>query len=487
MGFMRIIAGNSIPETSTDDIATFKKETLDLCFDRIKISCFVAIPVFFLFLIIDSIQEPANFRFFLLLRICESALLLSILGHIYKSQRTIHPFVLGALIFSSLGFVLSLMIRYAASFPQLYTQALSLILIGMGLGMPWRVKEAFYTALSILLFYVAFNFSKEGPDQVIFVNNLFFLSTVIAITLATTYVNYRLRFRESLSRYNLNRVNNDLKNAKNKLEDSNTQLEKALRELQEMQGQLVQSEKMAALGLLVAGMAHEVNNPLNFINASLSILRRALERRDSLVLDGKRPDDQDIQESNGKIQNALSTVRRGLERIEKIVADLLAYSRQDELQFHEVDLHEGIDATLMLLKPMWEGKIHIVREFGEIRRVDAIPGQLNQVFLNLLKNAIEAVPEGRPGEIRIETGQEGDQVWVRIKDNGEGISAKNLNRIFEPFFTTKEVGKGTGLGLWSSSRIVQTHGGEIRMQSHPGEWAEVTLLLPLQHHLSARN
>lgn len=264
------------------------------------------------------------------------------------------------------------------------------------------------------------------------------------------------------------------------------ELEQTLDELKETQGQLVQSEKMAALGLLVAGMAHEVNNPLNFINASLSILRRALERRDSLILGGKRPDDQDILESNGKIQNALSTVRRGLERIEKIVADLLAYARQDELQFQEVDLHEGINATLMLLKPMWEGRINIVREFGEIPNIDAIPGQLNQVFLNLLKNAIEAVPEGRPGEIRIETGQEGDQVWIRIKDNGEGIEPKNLNRIFEPFFTTKEIGKGTGLGLWSSSRIAQTHGGEIRMQSHPGEWAEVTLLLPLQHHLSAR-
>jgi signal transduction histidine kinase len=264
------------------------------------------------------------------------------------------------------------------------------------------------------------------------------------------------------------------------------ELEQTLAELKETQGQLVQSEKMAALGLLVAGMAHEVNNPLNFINASLSNLHRALDRRDRLILEGKMLEGPEIRESNDRINNAISTVRRGLERIEGIVAELLSYARQDEAQFRQIDLHEGLDATLKLLRPMWEGRMEIVREFGTIGRVDAIPGQINQVFLNLLKNAIEAIPEGRHGEIRIRTGREGEQVWIRIKDNGGGIPPEHLGRIFEPFFTTKEIGKGTGLGLWASDRIIQTHGGEIRVESRPGEGAEVTLTLPVQQKIPAR-
>src|SRR5581483_45898 len=436
--YMKIIAVSGGAETPMDDRALFRKETFDLCFDRIKISCFVAIPVFSLFSIIDFIQEPTNFRFFLLLRMCESLFLLSILRYVYKSQRPIHPFIIGALIFSSLGFFLSLMIRYALSYPQLYTQALSLILIGMGLGMPWRVKEAFYTASSILLFYILFNFSKGGSGQVVFVNNLFFLATVIAITLATTYVNHRLRFKESRSRYNLNRVNNDLNHAKDKLESSNMQLEKALRELKETEVQLVQSSKMAALGLLVAGMAHEINNPVSCAKANTSLIRKFLnEVQKRLEVRERDPKEAEMKHSIEEVNTATEIVRTMLERIEGIVTDLKTFARKDEAHFKPADPHGGLDSTIMLLNYELGSRIRVVKEYGKIGLTEMIPGQINQVFMNVLQNAIDAIPQDKTGEIRIKTWKEGERVHISIQDGGEGIPPENLSRIFEPFFTTK--------------------------------------------------
>ncbi len=260
---------------------------------------------------------------------------------------------------------------------------------------------------------------------------------------------------------------------------------RSLLNLSEMKAQLVHSEKMAALGLLVAGVAHEVNNPLHFSKVNLKNLRRAV----TPLLDGlKREEirfDEETGEQIAEIPDDLRIIEEGMERIEKIVHDLKRYVRKEEEQFVPADLHAGLDSTLSLINGTLKGKVRIIKEYGEIGRVDLIPGQINQLFMNLLQNAIQAIPKGVEGTIRIkswaEKSEADEKKWVKvsIRDNGSGIPPDHLGRIFDPFFTTKEVGEGTGLGLWVCNQIVTRHGGRIEVSSAPGKGTEMIVVFPV--------
>lgn len=254
---------------------------------------------------------------------------------------------------------------------------------------------------------------------------------------------------------------------------------KSLLSLRELEAGLIHSEKMAALGLLVAGVTHEINNPLHFSRLNLSNLRRAVERLHEklIAMDVNRSGLQDLLD---EIPDDVRIVNAGLERIERVVHDLKAFARKDSEQFVTTDLHEALESTLALLKGELRGRIEVVREYEEVPPVSAIPGQINQVFLNLLQNAIHAIPAECKGEIRVRTWREEEAVKIAIRDNGEGIRPENLRRIFDPFFTTKEVGKGTGLGLWICNRIMQKHGGGIEVNSKVGVGTEMRLILPLR-------
>ncbi|NKE71165.1 response regulator [Nitrospiraceae bacterium HYJII51-Mn-bac16s-1-B09] len=249
-----------------------------------------------------------------------------------------------------------------------------------------------------------------------------------------------------------------------------------------LETQLIHSEKMAALGLLVAGMAHEINNPISFAKVSLENLHNTLAEQDRLLKEGAAPDSAEMKRLNAKIDRAFSIIKTGLDRTEAIVSDLKAFVRKDEAQFRPTDLHEGLDSTLNLMRTELKDRITIVKEYGEIDPVDAVPGQLNQVFMNLLQNAIHAIPD--EGEIRIKTWKEDDRVKISVKDSGTGISPEHQKRIFEPFFTTKEAGKGTGLGLSVSYRILQSHRGDITVISRPGQGTEFVITLPVRQTIS---
>ena len=250
-----------------------------------------------------------------------------------------------------------------------------------------------------------------------------------------------------------------------------------------LETQLIHSEKMAALGLLVAGMAHEINNPISFAKVSLENLHNTLAEQDRLIKEGAAPDSAEMKRLNAKIDRAFSIIKTGLDRTEAIVSDLKAFVRKDEAQFRPTDLHEGLDSTLNLMRTELKDRITIVKEYGEIDLVDAVPGQINQVFMNLLQNAIHAIPD--EGEIRIKTWKEDDRVKISVKDSGTGISPEHQKRIFEPFFTTKEAGKGTGLGLSVSYRILQSHRGDITVVSRPGQGTEFVITLPVRQTIGA--
>jgi signal transduction histidine kinase len=275
------------------------------------------------------------------------------------------------------------------------------------------------------------------------------------------------------------------------LRAANEELQAAYRDLQTTQMQLVQREKMASVGQLVAGVAHELNNPIGFVFSNVTTLDDFVRRLRSMLdeyrqVDLPEPDRARIAERWGalKVDYALKYldsmilgIREGAERARKIVRDLRVFARgQDEI-WQAVDLHEELESSLTLLGHLLKDRVVVHRKFGELPSVECIRSQVDQVFLNLLANAAQAIVG--PGEITIETRRDGEAAVVRIADTGPGIAADVVGRVFDPFFTTKPVGEGTGLGLSISYEIVKKHGGEIRAESPPGGGAVFTVRLPL--------
>jgi signal transduction histidine kinase len=256
-------------------------------------------------------------------------------------------------------------------------------------------------------------------------------------------------------------------------ENLEARVEERTAELRQTQAQLLQAEKMKSLGQLVAGVAHELNNPIGFVHANLQLLDEFVKK----LMDGPR-DASEAERIAESITKLLSRSREGTERVKKIVQDLRTFSRMDQAELQEVDLHEEIDRTLALMEPRLKNRIEVERDYGRLPRVTCYAGQLNQVFLNLLVNACDAI-EG-PGHIRVRTRPIPDGVRIEIRDDGAGISEEVQSRIFDPFFTTKPIGDGTGLGLSLSHGIIERHDGRISVASTPGRGTTFTVELPLQ-------
>lgn len=270
---------------------------------------------------------------------------------------------------------------------------------------------------------------------------------------------------------------------------------KDVTERRRMDEQLQQSEKLASIGQLAAGVAHEINNPVGYISSNIVTLNRYLndifqllavyEQMESAVTDTALQQQLqalkqalDLDYLRKDIPALIGESAEGVARVKKIVQDLKDFSRQDEAEWQMADLHKGLESTLNIVHNEIKYKAEVVREYGELPMVQCIPSQLNQVFMNLLVNAAHAIDER--GVIHVRSGTEGDWVWVEVQDNGKGIRPEHLGRLFDPFFTTKPVGKGTGLGLSISYGIVQKHGGRIEVESELGQGSRFRVWLPLQ-------
>ena len=244
------------------------------------------------------------------------------------------------------------------------------------------------------------------------------------------------------------------------------------RELQDTQTQLMQSEKMRSLGQLVAGVAHELNNPIGFVHANLRLLEDYVEKLVQAQENGANAG-----KPSEAIEKLLARSREGTERVKNIVLDLRTFSRMDQAELSDADLNDELERTLGLMEPRFKGGIEVQRDFGALPPVRCYPAQLNQVFMNLLMNACDAL-DGC-GEIRLRTRAAPGGVSIEITDSGPGVPPEARGRVFEPFFTTKPVGQGTGLGLSIAHSIVERHGGSLSVHSPPTGGATFQLRLPL--------
>jgi signal transduction histidine kinase len=291
------------------------------------------------------------------------------------------------------------------------------------------------------------------------------------------------------------------------LSESNQELGKTLEDLKQAQSQLVESEKMASLGQLTAGIAHEINNPINFVTANIKPLKRDIDMMfdafsfiENISLSDAPAEEKQSQIDEYKeeldfdylvieINDLLKGIKEGAGRTAEIVKGLKIFSRLDEDDLKVADINEGLDSTLVIANNLLNNNIKVIKAYSDIPAIECYAGKLNQVFLNIISNGVYAVhkkfADTTGGEIVITTSNDDEFIYVNIKDNGTGMEEKTQKKIFEPFFTTKDVGEGTGLGMSIAYNTIKKHNGQILLNSTPGEGTEFILKLPIIHKVVA--
>ncbi|HET9112424.1 MAG TPA: ATP-binding protein [Burkholderiales bacterium] len=297
-------------------------------------------------------------------------------------------------------------------------------------------------------------------------------------------------------------VINLLRGLEDKLITKNKSLAQSFSQLQASQSQLVQSEKMASLGQMVAGVAHEINTPLGYVHNNVEMARAAYEQLAALnekydrlmsMLQSPDTDESEMQAQFSEIQamraefsntfqheemqGLFSDTLYGLGQISEIVGNLKNFSRLDQAMVSNIDINQCVDSTLVIANNLVKHKVDVIRDLGVLPKIRCAPSQINQVLLNLITNAVHAIEDR--GRIMISTFSDGQYVHIIIRDSGKGIPAENLSRIFDPFFTTKPIGEGTGLGLSITFKIIRDHQGYIRVKSQVGKGTAFCVSLPV--------
>ena len=325
---------------------------------------------------------------------------------------------------------------------------------------------------------------------------IFAIGFIIFITfIFLIYRGYRVKRKANLK---LSKQNLEIQIQKDEIENQKDKMEIAFQNLKSAQAKLIQSEKMASLGILTAGIAHEINNPINFVYAGIDGLRASLSSMADVLKKYEQLDQlEDIEscirilheikvlkeelyfeDTKTSITELINAIKEGASRTAQIVNGLRNFSRLDETELKSADVHIGIDSTLLLLNSkINKESILVKKDYNHnLGKISCYPGQLNQVFMNILSNAIEAVDKN--GTIIIRTENDQEKVVISFIDNGIGMDEMTMNKIFEPFFTTKDLGKGTGLGMSISFGIIERHNGQIEVESNVGEGTTIRITLP---------
>jgi two-component system sensor histidine kinase PhcS len=432
------------------------------------IATVIQIPLNLFCSVMDFVVYPDKWSIFLKARVC-SVLLVVLAWVFYKIPRGDSPRRLGVVWIMS-PLVMILWMIYAANAPlSPYYAGLNIILLGMGLLTPWAFRQNLLVAIFVVVMYVLVSLGMQTKQPISsIINNTTFLILTAVIVVVSSRTSARQRHREFTLRWELERKRQQIEESNRRLAAQNTVLENTLVQLKETELQLVQSEKIASLGRLSAGIIHEINNPINFATTGIYVLRKqgqALAR-----------------ESPEEFSEVLNDVDEGLQRVKNIVSDLRTFTHPDSVLRDPVKLADVINASLRFLSNEWKDKVQIEQTVAADLVCLANKNKLTQVFVNLIQNALDALKNKAPGpdaaHIRI-AGQKVDRkIIITVRDNGEGIESPNLARIFDPFFTTRDVGKGMGMGLSICYRILQELEGSISVSSERGKYCEFKIELP---------
>jgi two-component system sensor histidine kinase PhcS len=445
----------SIPQ---EFLAAYQEYDRDITIRKTAWGCWLGIVLVPLFGGLDYyVYRPWAFKFFLLRLLCSA-----LMAGLYLVLKT--PF--GKKYYHFQGLVLlflpsatiAWMVYATEGTASPYYAGLTLVLMVLAVVLDWPIWQSIVSVLLVLALYVAAClFSPWTFDARLFTDGLFFLiSSGIAI-IAGTYFHSGVRIREFVSR--------------SELDKSRKALEASLQQLKENEMQLVQSEKLASLGRMSAGIIHEINNPLNFATTGLFTLRKKSKHL--------------VPEQQAEYTEILTDVEDGLKRVQNIVSDLRMFTHPNTEQIDPVPVAEIVTPALRFLSNEWRDTVQVEQKFAEHQTVLANKNRMIQVIVNLLQNSLDALKmksfaSGEKPTIWIEGRVENGQSILSVRDNGVGIDTKHLDKIFDPFFTTKDVGEGMGLGLSICYSIMQEYGGKISVKTEPGKFCEFTLEFPIK-------
>lgn len=323
-----------------------------------------------------------------------------------------------------------------------------------------------------------FSAIETGYADPMYAVGAFFVSASIIIGLSTVVGRYAEKARQQSRE--LGEANERLREMSRDVRKSHGELETAYEQLRDTQAELVGSAKLATLGNLIAGVAHEINTPLGALHSNHYTIARALNRLQEILADEVVDEDEleDVRRIVKAIDGVTSTNNMAVDRMVKLVDSLRTFGRVDRSDIDYADLHEGLESTLAILSHELRDRIEVVRDYGELPRVECYPNQIHQVFMNLIVNATQAMDEG--GTLTLRTRHEGDEVMVQIQDTGVGMSDETIEQIFDPGFTTKDSRMGMGMGLLITNRIVDRHAGRVAVESEPGIGTTFTVHLPIR-------
>jgi two-component system sensor histidine kinase PhcS len=446
------------PITHSPEIhKAFAEYDRQVILNNVIVGCMIGIVLMPLGTLLDFYVYRPEVIHFLRLRLLCSLLIGAFWMVVITPFGRKHPRALGVLLAFFPAFFMSWMIYATEGASSPYYAGLTVVLLVVGLVLHWTVVESVVVVSVTIMMYIAACALHGNMPVVNLVNNLYFLVLTGIIIITGSYFHNKTRFREFAFRYELDK--------------SRKALEASLQQLKENEMQLVQSEKLASLGRMSAGIIHEINNPLNFATTGLFTLRKK----------GRHL----APELQADYTEVLTDVEDGLKRVQAIVSDLRMFTHPNTEQLDPVPVAEVVTPALRFLSNEWRETVQIEQQFAEHQTILANKNRLIQVIVNLLQNSLDALkmksfPPGEKPAIWIEGRVENGQSILSVRDNGTGIDPKVLDKIFDPFFTTKDVGEGMGLGLSICYSIMQEYGGKISVKTEPGKFCEFTLAFPVK-------
>jgi two-component system sensor histidine kinase PhcS len=423
---------------------------------KTKLGCLFGIVMVPIFALLDHyIYPPYTAKFFLARLLCSAlmAVLYFVLGTNFGKK---HYHLQGVVLLLLPSAIIAWMIYMTQGSGSPYYAGLILVLMVLAVVLDWTFwQSVICVALVLLLYSAACVFSHAGIDNTSFVSNSFFLVSCSIAIIAGTYYHSGVRVSEFISRCEVDK--------------SSKALAASLQQLKENEIQLVQSEKLASLGRMSAGIIHEINNPLNFATTGLFSLRKKSKHI--------------VPEQQAEYDEVLGDVEKGLKRVQTIVSDLRVFTHPDSDLPESVDVAEAVSASLRFLTTEWKDKVHIETKIPPGQTAQTNRNKLVHIVVNFVQNSLDALrhkkfEDGEKPVIHIMGRLEDGKSIIVVRDNGTGIEQKNMAKIFDPFFTTKDVGEGMGLGLSICHRIVRGYGGHINVTSEPGRFCEFTLDFP---------